>query len=167
MTSADPILDNVRAVAELEQQAIHSRTRFERFTDAISEAAGSVAFIVVHITWFAVWITVNLTGRPFDHPPFGLLNLILSLEAIVLTSFVLMTQNRMTRHADKRAHLDLQINLLAEQELTATLHMLHALCRQAGVRVTVRDARVEELLKETDIQQLVGTLDQELKQRSS
>lgn len=73
-----------------------------------------------------------------------------------------MTQDRMTRIADKRAHLDLQVNLLAEQELTTMLHMLHALCRHAGVRVGVRDERVAALLKETDIQTLATALDKVL-----
>ena len=73
-----------------------------------------------------------------------------------------MTQNRMTRQADKRAHLDLQVNLLAEQELTAILQMLNALCQRMGVAVPARDARVEQLVKETDIHQLASALDREL-----
>jgi uncharacterized membrane protein len=86
----------------------------------------------------------------------------LEREAIFATSFVMMTQNRMTRGADKRAHLDLQVNLLAEQELTAMLQMLNALCQRSGVAVTVRDSRVEELLKQTDIHKIANALDHEL-----
>jgi uncharacterized membrane protein len=85
-----------------------------------------------------------------------------SLEAIFLSGFVLMTQNRMTQQADRRAHLDLQVNLLAEQELTAILQMLYALCKKAGTCARVNDARVQTLLEETDIVQLAITLDQEL-----
>jgi uncharacterized membrane protein len=163
MNATDPILANVHAVAEMERRAFHSRSPLERFTDHVTAAAGSVTFIVLHVVGFAGWMLWNAGGQAFDPKPFTLLNLLVSLEAIILTSFVLMTQNRMTKQADKRAHLDLQVNLLAEQELTATLQMLHVLCQRAGVRVKIRHAHVEELLKQTDIEKLVGALDEELK----
>jgi Predicted membrane protein len=85
-----------------------------------------------------------------------------SLEAIVLTGFVLMTQNRMTLQADKRAHLDLQVNMLAEQENTAMLQMLYALCRRSGVDVTLRDGQIKELLKDTDIHQIAVAVDRQV-----
>jgi uncharacterized membrane protein len=163
MQDTNPILANVHAVAEIERRAIHSRSSFERFADRITSATGSFTFIALHVLAFIVWIAVNGTSHAFDPKPFTLLNLFVSLEAIVLTSFVLMTQNRMTQQADKRAHLDLQVNLLAEQELTATLQMLHALCQKAGVRVNVRHPLVKELLQRTDIEKLVVALDEELK----
>ena len=93
---------------------------------------------------------------------FPLLNVIVSLEAIFLASFVLMTQNRMTKQADRRAHLDLQVNLLAEQELTAILQMLYALCQKAGTCARVNDARVQQLLRETDVVELAVTLEKAL-----
>jgi uncharacterized membrane protein len=161
-TSTDPTLQNLRAVAELERQAVDHRTRMERFTDIVTRAAGRPGFIVAHAMWFGLWIVANRTPAAFDGYPFSLLNMLVSLEAIFLTSFVLMTQNRMTKQADKRAHLDLQVNLLAEQELTAILHMLHALCQKAGTSVKISDARVEQLLKETDVLQLAVALEHEL-----
>ena len=94
--------------------------------------------------------------------PCSLLNVIVSLEAIFLTSFVLMTQNRMNLHADRRAHLDLQINVFAEQELTAILQMVYALCTKAGTCARIGDARVKTLLEKTDIVQLALTLKNEL-----
>jgi uncharacterized membrane protein len=161
--ATDLIIANVHAVAEMERRAIHGRSRLERFTDRVTAAAGSLTFIVLHVVGFAGWMLLNTTVRAIDPKPFTLLNLLVSLEAIILTSFVLMTQNRMTKQADKRGHLDLQVNLLAEQELTATLQMLHALCQRAGVRVKIRHPHVEELLKRTDIDKLSGALDEELK----
>lgn len=158
----DPLLQNVRAIAELERQTFHQRSRLERFTDAITQFAGSGRFIGGHGAWFLIWVVVNRGQHAFDPYPFSLLNVIVSLEAIFLTSFVLMTQNRMTHHADRRAHLDLQVNLLAEQELTAILQMLYALCQKAGTCAKVNDARVEQLLKETDVVELAITLDREL-----
>ena len=68
----------------------------------------------------------------------------------------------MTRVAERRAHLDLQVNLLAEQELTAMLHMLDGLCAQAGVRVAIQDERVQQLLSETDISRIAVALDKGL-----
>jgi uncharacterized membrane protein len=105
---------------------------------------------------------VNVTRLAFDPPPFNLLNLIVALEAVFLTSVVMMTQNHMRRLADRRAHLDLQVNLLSEQELTAMLHMLHGLCVKAGVQIAVRDERVQQLLTETDIGKIALALDEEL-----
>ena len=101
---------------------------------------------------------------PFDPFPFNFLTLLVSLEAIFLSLFVLMSQNRMVRQADKRAHLDLQIDLLAEQELTATLHMLKALCAKLEVDVSIPDERVRAMLNETDVHKLASDLDDRLPQ---
>lgn len=158
----NPALQNVHAVAELERQAFHQRTAMERFTDAVTNFAGSRTFIVAHAVFFTLWILLNRLPGSYDPYPYSLLNVLVSLEAIFLTSFVLMTQNRMTRQADRRAHLDLQVNLLAEQELTTILQMLYALCRKAGTCARVNDTRVEQLLKETDIVQLAEVLEKEL-----
>ncbi len=163
MTSpSDPTLQNVRAVADLERQAFHQRSALDRITDAVTQAAGSGLFIVAHVLWFVGWIALNRQPHAFDPYPYSLLNVLVSLEAIVLTSFVLMTQNRMTHQADKRAHLDLQVNLLAEQELTSILQMLYALCQKAGTCARVNDQRIEQLLKETDIMELAVAVEKEL-----
>ena len=160
---ADAAARNIESIAALEREALHDRSAIDRWTDAVTSAAGTLAFLAGHAVWFGAWIAINLTREPaFDPYPFNFLMLLVSLEAIVLTSIVLMTQNRMTRQADKRAHLDLQVNLLAEQELTAMLQMLHALCQRVGVEVTVRDTRVEQLLKETDIHELATAVEREL-----
>ena len=163
MTPTDPIVHNVRAVAELERQAIHQRTRIQSFTDRITAFAGSPAFICGHAIVFAFWIGFNYRPGAIDPFPYSLLNVLVSLEAIFLSGFVLMTQNRMTQQADRRAHLDLQVNLLAEQELTAILQMLYALCQKAGTCARVNDTRVQTLLEETDIIQLAMALDKELR----
>jgi uncharacterized membrane protein len=161
--ASEPTARNIEAIAALEREALHHRTLIDRLTDAVTSAAGTATFLLTQAAFFAVWITLNVTGKvTFDPYPFNFLVLMVSLEAIFLTSIVLMTQNRMTRQADKRAHLDLQVNLLAEQELTAILQMLQALCQRAGVEVKIRDARVEQLVKETDIHQLASALDREL-----
>ena len=154
---------NIEAIATLERAARSDRTRLDRFTDAVTTAAGSPLFLVAHGLWFGGWIAINvLRPGPFDPYPFGLLMLVVSLEAIFLSAAVLMTQNRMQRQADKRAHLDLQVNLLAEQELTAILGMLTNLSQRLGVDVPEPGGALRELLEQTDITRLSAALDREL-----
>jgi uncharacterized membrane protein len=159
----EPAARNIEAIAALEREALHDRTRLDRLTDAVTAAAGSPYFIVGHAIAFGVWIAVNLLrGQPFDPYPFGLLMLIVSLEAIFLSAAVLMTQNRMQRQADKRAHLDLQVNLLAEQELTAILQMLLTISQRLGIASSAAGGTVEQLLNETDIHTIATAIEREL-----
>src|SRR5688572_22625164 len=120
---ASVLRKNIRAIADLEQRALHERSAADRLSDAISRATGSGPFALFHVIGFSLWLLINLgivPGlEPFDPYPFNFLTLVVSLEAIFLSVFVLMSQNRMSRQAEKRAHLDLQVDMLAEQELTA------------------------------------------------
>jgi uncharacterized membrane protein len=162
-TVPEPAARNIEAIAALERAARSDRTRLDRFTDAVTTAAGSPVFIVAHAIWFAAWIVINvMRPGPFDPYPFGLLMLVVSLEAIFLSAAVLMTQNRMQHQADKRAHLDLQVNLLAEQELTAILRMLTAVSQRLGIDPAQAGERVDQLLEQTDIETLSAALDQKL-----
>jgi uncharacterized membrane protein len=149
-------------MVQLAQEAQDDRTPIARLTDGVARIAGSLGFIVFHAIWFAGWILVNSTLVAFDPFPYSLLNVVVALEAVFLTSVVLMNQNHMTRLANRRMNLDLQVNLLAEQELTAMLHMLHGLCTKAGVNVAIRDERVQQLLAETDIHKIAVALDDRL-----
>ena len=154
---------NIQDVIALERETRRERTVLERMTDFVSATASSAGFIVFHILWFALWIGLNaLLPRAFDPYPFNLLTLVVSLEAIVLTGFVLMSQSRMTLLADKRAHLDLQVNLLAEQELTAILKVMCLVAEKTGVDVNRSDPRLEQLLDKTDVKALADELTQEL-----
>jgi uncharacterized membrane protein len=157
-----PVVQNIRAMVELDRKALDGRTPLDRLTDTVARVAGSTPFIVLHAVWFVGWVVFNSTRFAFDPFPYSLLNLVVALEAVLLTSVVLMTQNHMTRLADRRAHLDLQINLLSEQELTAILRMLQALCTHANVHVAIGDERVQQLLAETDIQRIAVALDRGL-----
>jgi uncharacterized membrane protein len=155
---------NIRAIADLEERVLHQRGAADRLSDAISRAMGSGPFALFHIIGFSAWFVLNtrlLPGiQPFDPYPFYLLTLVVALEAFFLTVFVLMSQNRMTRQAQKRAHLDLQVNMLAEQELTAILRMVHGLCEKHGVEV--HNERLDELIKETDVHKVAAALEDRL-----
>jgi uncharacterized membrane protein len=159
----EPAARNIETIARLEREALHDRSRLDRLTDAVTAAAGSPLFIIAHAIGFATWIGLNVIGaHPFDPYPFGLLMLAVSLEAIFLSAAVLMTQNRMQRQADKRAHLDLQVNLLAEQELTTMLKMLTEISQRLGVTIEPRDSSVDQLARETDIHTIAAAIDREL-----
>jgi len=98
----------------------------------------------------------------FDPFPFTFLTMVVSLEAIFLSIFVLISQNGMTRQGDRRAHLDLQINLLAEQENTMMLRMLKKLCERQGIEPETLSDDVESLVKKTDLHKLMGELREKL-----
>ncbi len=111
--------------------------------------------LVVHVVWFGAWVTVNAGAvrgiRPFDPFPFPFLTMTVSLEAVFLALFVLASQNRLSRQADKRRHLDLQIDPLAEREMTAVLQLLQDIARHLEVQTTVTAEQLEDLMKKTDL----------------
>jgi uncharacterized membrane protein len=157
---------NIAAVVKMEHAALHERSALDRLSDSINLAVGSIAFAVIHFAWFSSWLLIN-TGvwrvvAAFDPFPFSLLALLVSMEAVFLSVFVLMSQNRMTRQADRRAHLDLQVNMLAEQELTAILQMVQALCKKQDVDVVVPDEHIAQLVRETDVNKLADALEERL-----
>jgi uncharacterized membrane protein len=153
---------NIRAVVDMERQTRRERTALERLTDLVSAAVSSTGFILFHFAWFFSWIAFNVAAsRRFDPFPFNLLTLVVSLEAIVLTGFVLMSQNRLTQLADRRAHLDLQVNLLAEQELTAILQVVCLVAERTGVTVK-GDPDLVKLLARTDVKVLAEELTREM-----
>jgi len=159
MKQTSPELKNIRDILNLERENLGKPSLLDRMADTTSRLASGVAFVIVHVIWFTVWIVLNTrNGRSFDPFPFSLLTLAVSLEAIVLTGFVLRAQSRMTMQADRRAELDLQINLLAEQELTAILRVLCAIGEKNGIDVTTCDGRVEQFRSQTDVRAIAAKL---------
>ncbi len=129
---------NVEVVASLDEAAKARRTPTDRAVDVITDFCGRMTFVWVHVVWFGAWILMNtLHGVPrrlhFDPFPFQFLTLTVSLEAIFLSAFILISQNRQGRLAERRNHLDLQINLLSEQENTKMLAMLETIQKHLGV----------------------------------
>jgi uncharacterized membrane protein len=156
---------NIDTIVKLERDAIHSRSHAEHAADKITTFAGSTPFLLLHVVWFAAWVITNvglIPGiHPFDPFPFSFLTLVVSLEAIFLTLLVLMSQNRMIKEADKRTHLDLQLNMLAEQESTVLLRLVQRIASHLGVEVDA-DQTALELAEETDVHRLAKTLDEHL-----
>ncbi len=160
------IRENIEAVARLEEDFIRNRTVPERVADAIGGFSGSLTFVVLHVVIYGAWILVNLGVIPgfrrFDPFPFLLLSVVVSVEAIFLSTFVLMKQNRMSRRADARAQLDLQINLLAEREMTLVLQMLQRISTRLGVRLSGDE--IDQLTEVTSIEALASEVREKLPQ---
>ncbi len=127
---------NIRTIIRLRQKAARERSVHDRIADAVTSLSGRMAFVYVHVVWFGLWILLN-TGRvgvrAFDPFPYGLLTMIVSLEAIFLSTVVLISQNRLSEAIERRADLDLHIGLLTEHELTRVLQMLDAIQRKMGI----------------------------------
>jgi uncharacterized membrane protein len=154
--------ENIRAIEKILQKAEHERTLLQRLSDRVASIASHESAVILHAFWFAAWIGLNsgVGGLPaFDPFPFSLLTTIVSLEAIFLTLFVLSSQGRMTAEADRRAHLDLQINLLAEQEMTLVLRMLREICNHLGLDQTVKSEKFAELTRQTDVSEIARHLE--------
>ncbi|BDI34324.1 hypothetical protein CCAX7_63750 [Capsulimonas corticalis] len=140
---------NIALVAQIDKSAMARRSPTDRVVDIITAFCGSMSFVWVHLIWFGGWIFVNVTpglGKHlhFDPYPFQLLTLVVSLEAIFLSTFILISQNRQGHLADRRNHLDLQINLLSEQENTKMLQMLEAIQDHLGIKVSDPDVAFME-----------------------
>jgi uncharacterized membrane protein len=156
---------NIEAIVRLEQESMQRRTRGERVSDAFTRIMGTMGFVVAHVLLFAGWFVINLgltPIRPFDPFPFGILTLIVSAEGVILAIFVLVSQNRMSRQANQRAHLNLQISLLAEQETTKLLQKVQGLLDHFGIKATPLDHEVEQLSQETHVEALVTELQKSL-----
>ena len=127
---------NIRTIIRLRQKAARGRSGHDRIADTITLSSGRMGFVYIHIVWFGLWILLNTGlagGRAFDPFPYGLLTLIVSLEAIFLSAVVLISQNRLSGEIERRADLDLHIGLLTEHELTRVLQMLDAIQHKMGI----------------------------------
>ena len=156
--------ENVAEIKRWEQATLHARSTTERVADWIAATAATGPVLVGHAIWFSVWIAVNtrLIPRlqPFDPFPFPLLTTIISLEAIFLALFVLASQNRLSKQAEKRGHLDLQIDLLAEREMTAVLRLLQDIARHQKIDTSVTPDQLRDLAKQTDLRTLTGRMEE-------
>ncbi|HEV7404058.1 MAG TPA: DUF1003 domain-containing protein [Chthoniobacteraceae bacterium] len=151
---------NVKTIAELERAADQKCSRADRVAAAITGFCGSMSFVWVHVVWFTVWILWNTVwqAKPLDPYPFSFLTLVVSLEAIFLSTFIMISENRQGRLEERRSHLDLQINLLSEQENTKMLQLLTAIAKKLqvedgkdpSVAVLEQATRPDALLQQID-----------------
>jgi uncharacterized membrane protein len=141
---------NIQALQLRRQREEVQATAEERIAEAITRFTGSMLFVYLHLALFGFWIVANLgwvPGVPSWDPSFVVLAMMASVEAIFLSTFVLISQNRMSAAADKRADLDLQISLLAEHEVTKLVTLVSAIADRMGVETQV-DAELDEIKRD-------------------
>lgn len=164
-TAQTPTADNIRKIVELERQADRAATLGERAGQLISERIGTMRFVLWQIAGMVVWMAWNVAATEaarFDPYPFGLLTFIVSLEGVLIATFVLIAQNRMSRQTDERDHLNLQISMLAEQEMTLMLKLVRQIAERLEVAPeTVVDQRAQKLAEETNVYEIVDHLRRE------
>lgn len=160
--AVEALEENLEEIKAWEQATLHSRSRAEQVSDWIACTAARAPVLIGHAVWFGAWIGVNRGWvsaiRPFDPFPFPFLTMVVSLEAIFLALFVLASQNRLARQADQRSHLDLQIDLLSEREMTAVLQLLRDIARHLQVDTSVTADQLRELARKTDVHKLTSRM---------
>ena len=158
---ATVVEQNIDSIVEMRRAEEQKKGIQERVADALTLFSGSMIFVYVHTLWFVIWIAMNVgwIGRkPFDPFPFSLLTLIVSLEAIFLSTFVLISQNRAGAIADKRADLDLQINLLSEHEITRLLLLVDAIAVHLSVDLS-KKPEMDELKKDVAAEEVLDRIE--------
>jgi uncharacterized membrane protein len=149
----------------LKARADAKRGLGERIADATTRFFGSMGFLVANCIWFALWIIINLGIFPsvpvFDPFPFGLLTMVVSLEAIILAIIVLISQNRAARIADVREEVALQVEEISEEEITKLLQLMVKLLHHHGINVS-QDAELDLMLEPTDTEKLTEDLEKEV-----
>jgi uncharacterized membrane protein len=166
----DRLAERRQQIGGFRAKANRTRKPTERVADFLIEQIGSLPFLVFHIGLFVVWMGVNLkliaSATPFDPFPFGLLTMVLTLEQSLLTVFILISQNRESDIAELRNEIDLQINVLAEEEISKALRLLRLIGERLDIDEITNDAELrimettldhEEMEKETR-QELDGKL---------
>lgn len=157
-----PATENIATVAKLEERFLEERTPVQRVGDAIGSFVGNMNFVAVHVVAFVTWFAINsrlIPGIPvFDPYPFILLSMVVSIEGVLLSTFVLMKQNRESQRAERRQQLTLQIDLLAEQEATKTLQMLRRICERLDIEDAAHDPETSVLSANTAVDELAEEL---------
>jgi uncharacterized membrane protein len=152
---------NVRALLARRADEERTKRRSERIADRITRFTGSMRFVYIHLTLFGTWIFVNLGIVPalprFD-PSFVILAMVASVEAIFLSTFVLISQNRMSELADKRADLDLQISLLSEHEISRMLSLVQQVAERMGIEEAL-DPELDELARDVHPEMVLDNIE--------
>jgi uncharacterized membrane protein len=151
---------NIEALVERRRQENTKKTREEKVADAVTRFAGSMLFVYIHLVLFGIWILWNLGWiglKPFD-PSFVVLAMFASVEAIFLSTFVLISQNRASIQADKRADLDLQVSLLSEHEVTRMLVLVTQMAKKMDIK-DANEAELNELAQDVHPENVLDTME--------
>ena len=155
----------LKAIESLKKKADAKRSLSEKIADWITAKFGSMNFLLINVVWFVGWLVINngvIPGiKPFDPFPFTLLTTLVSLEAIILAIFVLMSENRAAKIADLREEVDLQVDMTAESELTKVLYMMKLLLEKNGIDIS-DDPELADMLKPTSIEHIEQALEKQI-----
>jgi uncharacterized membrane protein len=152
--------ENIESILKLEKEDERELSSFHRLSHTLGGFVGTIYFVVLQCFAVLAWLGANVRifgNAPFDPYPFPLLSTLLALEAVLLTSFVLIRQNTMDKRSERRNHLDLQINLLAEKEATSILNAMREIAEHLKVDVAP-DPEREELAKDTPVESIARHL---------
>ena len=150
---SDHVTKTIDDILKLES---HERSLSERIAERIATFTGSILFVWLHVVWFALWIAFNIPWlgfQPIDPFPFTLLTMIVSLEAIFLSAFILMSENRQGRLADRRARVNLQVDMIAEREITKLMKMVADIHTHLKIQRPA-DLELDDMQKATNIEHL-------------
>lgn len=152
---------NIDALLERQNVEEVSKSFEEKIADTVTRFTGSMLFVYIHLVLFGIWIFWN-TGvfglKPFD-ASLVILAMFASVEAIFLSTFVLISQNRSNKKADKRAELNLQISLLAEHEITRLITLNTAMAKKMGLQDAYEEEEIEELSQDVHPEKVMDTLE--------
>jgi uncharacterized membrane protein len=159
-----PLQEHIELIARHEAEFVAHRTRAERTTDTVARFVGSLRFVGAHLVLFGCWLLWDLLARAehLRHPHLSTLSSIVALESILIGSFILMRQTRISRRADERDHLMLQLLLLTEKEATALLNINRKIAQQMGLERAANSQEIRELAKHTSIEDLAQTIKESL-----
>lgn len=170
-TAPRSVAENIDQVVRGEEELTRRRGLDERLGDAVGGTAGTLAFVCGQLVLVAGWAAANaglLPGVPvFDPFPYSLLGGIMSLEGVLLACFVLMKQGHESRLSERRSHLNLQVNLLVEKEVTKLIQMMERTSAAQGTQPSVTDEETRELGQVTAVGNLAQELDRRLEAKES
>jgi uncharacterized membrane protein len=167
----DRLSERRQSLGAFRAKANERRSRAERFADQLTGMMGSLPFLIFHLCLFVVWLSANLGLIPFIKPydpfPFGLLTMALTLEQSLLTIFIIMSQNRSSEIADLRTEVDLQVNIVAEEEISKALQLLQVIARKLDIPEIVNDPELALMMQPLDPVELEKQTRQELDETPS
>ncbi len=162
----DRLADHRQSIKSFRTRANKDRTRAERYADYLIQTVGSVPFLIIHVILFAVWLSLNARLIPgvetWDPFPFGLLTMVLTLEQSLLTIFIIISQNRASEIADLRNEIDLQVNVLAEEEISKALKLLRLIGQKMDIAEIINDPELRIMETTLDLTAIEKEIEQEL-----
>lgn len=165
----DKITRRRRFLRSFEAKSLANRSLSDKIADALTKKFGGMNFLIINSYWFLIWIVLNINIIPgvksFDPFPFGLLTMIVSLEAIVLSIIVLISQNRAAHIDTLRSELQLQVNLIAEEEITKSLEMLADIREKVGIHKD--DPELKKMLERIDTSYIERSLQKQIDMKTN